>query len=394
MKSDIAIIGGGHAAGLITTMLVKNKFQGTVTIVSEENYIPYQRPPLSKGYLDGTIKKNSLFIKKEEFYKKNNVSILKNTIAVEIQKEKNKILLSNNDSLSYKTLIIATGSRPIEIESNLNSDDQNYLRTIDDSKKIKTLFNTNDELVIIGSGYIGLELASIGSKQCKKISILESEDRILKRVASKEISSFFQKKHQPNGVNFILRTYVKRITYNKDTTILLLKDKTEIKVNSLIIGIGIKPNIEIAENAGLNCSDGILVDEKCMTSYENIYAVGDCTNHFRLESVQNVADQSKIIAQNIMGIDKKYSIVPWFWSDQYNLKLQIAGIPEDDHIKIIRGSINEEAFSVCHLKDNRLVAIECVNKMKDFLDAKKLIKSRKLIKTSELKTANNLKDLL
>ena len=257
-------------------------------------------------------------------------------------------------------------------------------------------------LSIIGGGYIGLELASIAVKNNLKVTILESDERLMGRVVSKEISSFFEKKHTSMGVSIKFNSQVIGIEKNDNDNIVVCNDGSEFSSDLVFAGIGVKPNIQIAVEAGIKCDNGISVNEYGETSDESIYAAGDCTNHpnnilntrLRLESVHNAIEQSKTVANKIIGINKSYNQVPWFWSDQYDLKLQIAGIKTDDNIRYKILS-DKESLSVVYLSDSRIKCVESVNRPQDFIAGKKLILSQKKIPNELIENKNDdLKEIL
>ncbi|MBC8306142.1 MAG: FAD-dependent oxidoreductase [Pelagibacterales bacterium] len=393
MKSEVVIIGAGHAGGMAAINLRQKKFKGSILIIGEENYIPYQRPALSKGFLTDDIQEKSLFLKSKEFYKKNNISLITNKSVIKINKKQKILELKNKEEISYKKLVIATGSKMRRINGEAEKDNICYVRTINDSLKIKSLLNRSKNLCIIGSGYIGLELAAIGIKKNLSVTVIELDNRVMSRVACSDLSNFFQAKHEAEGVYFKLNTSVKSLRNKADNIKVLCDNQENINADLIIVGIGIIPNTLIAEESGILCDDGILVDQNCVTSDPDILAIGDCTNHFnniynnrlRLESVQNAVGQAKTAASYIVGKPQSYNEVPWFWSEQYNLKLQIAGISDNFDTKIINGSIKDEKFSIYYLRKEKLISVHCINQQKAFLKGKKLIEQGEVISIDSIK---------
>jgi 3-phenylpropionate/trans-cinnamate dioxygenase ferredoxin reductase subunit len=382
MKNGVIIIGSGHAGGIAAITLRQNKYMGPILIVGKEEYYPYQRPALSKGYLLDKINENSLYLKTSSWYKKQNIHLILNNPVKKIQREKKIVILDDGKEYKYDQIIIATGSSLKKIQLSCNKSNIHYLRTLDDALKIKNTLNDVQNIVIIGAGYIGLEIASSAIKKNKHVTVIEMGTRVMGRSISEETSLFLQKKHEIKGVNFLFNASVADITdYKKQKRISYTGGKT-MNTDCVILGLGVKPNIEVAVNAGLECENGIIVDENGLTSDQYIYAAGDCTNHpndllnkrIRLESVHNAVEQAKSVASSIAGNQKPYHQVPWFWSEQYDLKIQIAGISEMYDDIVITGNKKSESFSVFHFKKKKLISVEAINNQKGFLVGKRLIK--------------------
>jgi len=381
MKNDAVIIGAGHAGGMTAISLRQRQYQGSITLIGEENFLPYQRPALSKGFLAGEIEEKRLYLKSQDYFDKNNIHIIRNCKVVAIDRNNKTILLENQKQLGYEKLVIATGSIVNKLKTSSKETDLYYLRTIRDSLKIREKLRSKNKITIIGAGYIGLEIASIATKKNLEVSVLELENRVMGRVVSAEVSDFFQKKHQSEGVEFKFNTSITDIEDRGKQKRIICSDGSFLNTDVVIIGVGIKPNIELAKSSGLTCDNGILVDANGQTSDPHIFAVGDCSNHpnnifkqrLRLESVQNAVEQAKSIAASIAGSHKPYQEVPWFWSDQYNIKLQIAGISQDHDRRVIRGFPEEEKFAVFYQKEKRLIAVDAINSPKEFMVGKKWI---------------------
>ena len=381
MKNDVIIIGAGHAGGIMAIALRQSKFQGSITLIGEENFLPYQRPALSKGFLTGDIKEKRLYLKSQDYFDNNNIDVIRNCKVLSIDRNNKTILLENKKQLSYEKLIIATGSIVNKLKTNSGEKDLHYLRTINDSLKIKQKLKNKNKITIIGAGYIGLEIASIAITINLEVRVLELKNRVMERVVSPEVSDFFQTKHQSEGVKFKFNTSITDIENQGKQKRIICSDGSVFSTDVIVVGVGIKPNIELAKNSGLSCDNGILVDDYGQTSDRHIFAVGDCSNHpnnifkqrLRLESVQNAVEQAKSIATSLVGNHKPYQEVPWFWSDQYNIKLQIAGISKDHDQRVIRGLPEEEKFAVFYQKENRLIAVDAINSPKEFMVGKKWI---------------------
>ena len=403
MKNDVVIIGAGHAGGMTAILLRQQKFQGSITLIGQEDFLPYQRPALSKGFLAGEIEEQRLYLKSQDFYVKNNIRIIQNHKIVDIDRNNKTVLLEDLKQIEYEKLVIATGSVVNKLNTSSKETDLYYLRTIGDSLEIRKRLENKKKMAIIGAGYIGLEIASIAIKKNLEVSVIELEKRVMSRVTSQEISHFLQKKHQSEGVKIKFNTSVIDIEDIDNRKRITCNDGSVLDIDFVVIGIGIKPNIELAQNCGLECDNGIIVNETGKTSDKHIFAVGDCSNHpnnifnrrLRLESVQNAVEQAKSIAAGIAGKKKPYREVPWFWSDQYDIKLQIAGISQHHDQKLLTGSISKEKFAVFYLKEKRLVGVDGVNSPKEFITGKKLIGTRSEIPLELIKKANiDLKEIV
>ncbi len=382
MKKKIVIIGSGHAGGMLCSNLIKEDFDADITIIGNEAFLPYARPELSKGLLEGTIDEKRIYLKSNDFYKKNGVNLINNTYVNSIKREEQTIVTNDDYEISYDYLVFATGSSLIKFKSSCDEKKLFYLRTLSQSKDIKKLLNRKKlNLGIIGSGYIGLEIASIAAKKNHKVSIFDSEERVLARSTCSDISDFIKDKHKKNGVNFFLKTKIIDIEDHKTFKKIICDDGVEISVDEVIVGIGVKPNISLALEAGLNCDNGIVVDEDCRTSDDKIFAIGDCTyskdlfyeKFLRIESVHNAITQSKIASAAIADQNRPNYETPWFWTNQYDLRIFFTGISNNYDEKITIGSIEKESFSICYFNNQRLIAVDSINRNRDYMQAKKII---------------------
>ena len=399
MMVDVLIIGGGQAGSMTAINLRKQKFEGSIAIITEEAHHPYQRPPLSKGFLTGDFKQENLFFKSESYYEKNKIKIFLKSHAVSIEIKKQKVILGDGEEIKYKKLVIATGSKLNKITP---EEDEKiiYLNSISKAINLKKRLEEHKSIGIIGAGYIGLEVAATAKKMDLKTTVFEAEKRIMQRSASDEIASFIKSYHEKMGVEFKLGSRVQKIM-TEDSLRIVLNDGQISEPDFVVIGVGVQAACDIAQEAGIDCNNGILVDENCLTSEENIYAAGDCVNYYfsrydsrqRLESVQNAIDQAATVSTSIMGAPIAYKSTPWFWSDQYDLKIQIAGLSQDSDFSVTRGNKNDCKFSVCHFKNNRLRAVECVNDQKTFMLGKKLIEAESKITPEAIENVQtNLRD--
>jgi 3-phenylpropionate/trans-cinnamate dioxygenase ferredoxin reductase subunit len=403
LTTKVVIAGAGHAAGQVIASLKQHKFDGQIVLVGDEPNLPYQRPPLSKKYLSGEIEADRLHVKPESFYDDPAIELQLDTRISAIDRDAKSLNIEDGDDIRYDKLVIATGSRVrrLHVEgADLKS--VHYLRSIADVDAIREDMDTGKKAVIVGAGYIGLEVAAVARKAGLSVIVIEMADRVMSRVVSPEISDFYQIEHTNQGVKFRLSTGVSSIDGKRRVRSVTTSEGEEIPADLVIIGVGIRPNTELATAAGLDVDNGIVVDEGCRTSDPDIFAVGDCTAHpnaiygrrLRLESVHNAVEQAKTAAANICGKDVTYNQVPWFWSDQYDLKLQIAGLSEGYDDVVIRGNPAERSFSCLYLRDRRLIAVDAINAPRDFVQSKQLIADRLEVELEKLAdTAVPLKDL-
>ena len=401
---NLLIIGAGQSAIQCISTLKKEGYSGSITLVGEEEHLPYQRPPLSKGFLEDSIGKERLYFKKLEFFTENKVQLYLGLSAEKLEIDNQKVYLSDNSELEFDKLVFATGSRVRYLDfpgSELKS--IFYLRDLDDAEAIKKDLETSENLVIIGAGYIGLEAAAIAAKKNKKVTIIEMADRVMNRTVDPQISEYYLNLHESYGVKFHFNTSLETINEVSNSLEVVCSDGTEVKADSVLIGAGVVPNIELAEEAGINCDNGIIVNEFGQTNFKNIYACGDCTNHpnkilnknLRLESVHNAMEQAKTVASSVMNNPMEYSQVPWFWSDQYDHKLQIVGLSGDHDLVTMRGNTNDAKFMLFYTKDEELIAVDAINNPKEFLISRKLVANKVKIKPKVICDPNtNLNDLI
>ena len=392
--NNVVIIGSGQAGGQCAASLRNAEFEGSITIIGEENHPPYQRPPLSKGFLSGEVGLERVYLKKNEFYADNEISLKLNVRASSIDSEEKIILLENGENIPYENLVLATGSRVRKLNvDGCSLKNIGYLRDIDDVENLKKGFTKNAKLVIVGAGYIGLEVAAVASQLELDVTVIEMTDRVMNRTVDPLISSYYQELHEKYGVNILLNSALQRFEGNNSVEYVICEDGKKLKADLVVIGAGIIPNTEIGESAGIKCDNGILVNEYCETSIPNIFACGDCTNHpnallskrLRLESVHNALEQAKTVAHSILGNKIPYNQIPWFWSDQYDHKLQIVGLSGDHDEVVIRGSQEDKIFTLFYLKNGELIACNAVNNPKEFLICKKLVANRLKISSDELR---------
>lgn len=379
--SGIVVIGAGQAAGQAAASLRQEGYEGEITIIGDEAQAPYQRPPLSKAYLSGEVGLDRVLVRPENFYADKGINLQTGVRVESINRADKTIATSTGSTLSYDKLLISTGSRPriLNIQGS-DLEGLHYLRTVDDVDGIRTAMEAAKNVCIVGGGYIGLEVAAVAKKAGHNVTVLEMEDRILQRVTTAEMSEFYHALHTGRGVDIRVNTMVSGFAGENGRVTSVLCGDESIPADLVIVGIGIIPNVELAEAAGLTCDNGIVVNDHCQTSDPDIYAAGDCTNHpnpildrrLRLESVPNAMEQARTACSNMLGGDKTYAAVPWFWSDQYELKLQMVGFSADGDQSVLRGDKASNEFAVFYLKDGNVVAVDAVNSPKEFMVAKQL----------------------
>ncbi len=376
----IVIIGAGQAGAQAVATLRAEGFAGALTMVGDEAYAPYQRPPLSKAYLMGTFERARLFLKPDAFYREAGCELILGTTAKAIDRAARSVLLSDGRKLPYDMLLLATGTRVRRIRCpGAELAGIHYLRSIADVDALQAVFKSGARLAVVGGGYIGLEVAAVAVKHGLEVTVFEALDRVMARAVSKPVSDFFESVHRAAGVKLVPNTAVESFEGHDRVAAVTAGGKTT-PADLALVGIGVIPNMDLAQKAGLPCEDGIVVDEFGATADPAIFAAGDCTWHvgregiaLRLESVQNAIDQAKHAALAMIGKPKPYREVPWFWSDQYDLKLQIAGLARPTDTMVMRGDPAARKFAVFHLRDGAVAAVESVNAPAEHLVGRKLI---------------------
>ncbi|MEJ0037089.1 MAG: FAD-dependent oxidoreductase [Gammaproteobacteria bacterium] len=386
MLSHILIVGAGQAAIQAIDTLRRKGFSGQITLVGEEPWLPYQRPPLSKKFLSGGMERERLLIRPQTFYAEHRVQTHLGRRAVEIDRSGQSVRLDDGTAIGYDALLVATGSAPRHIPvPGANLGGVHLLRNIADVERIRADLAAARKLVIIGAGYIGLEVAATAREMGLEVTVLEQSDRVMSRVTAPQVSSFYETEHTKKGVRVICGTQVDALEGSEGRVrTAVCADGSTHEADAVLVGIGVGPRDELAQAAGLDCLNGIVVDQHCRTSDPHIYAAGDCTSHpsvhygrrVRLESVDNAFEQASSAALNLLGVPTPHDKVPWFWSDQYDLKMIIVGLSHGYDEAITRGSPASRGFSVCYLREGELIAIDTVNAPKDQMAARKLIPAR------------------
>jgi 3-phenylpropionate/trans-cinnamate dioxygenase ferredoxin reductase subunit len=385
MQDTIVIAGGGHAAAQVVDSLRRDGYAGRLVMACGEPVIPYQRPPLSKKFLVGELESERLPIRPATFYENIHCELMLGNPVVAIDSGARKVTLSDGGKLGYDKLVLAIGghARPIPVPG-AELPGVHVLRTVADVEAIRASLKPGVRVAIVGAGYIGLECAATFRKLGHDVTVIEMMDRVMNRVVAPEMSRFYQAEHASHGVNLLTDRRVRGLLGDDSVHAVECADGTQVPADVVIVGIGLVPNCALAEAAGLACDDGIAVDEHCRTSDPDIYAIGDCCSHpsprygrrIRLESVDNAFEQAKSAAANICGKVTPHDKTPWFWSDQYELKLQIVGLSQHYDSVILRGDPATRSFSCCYLRDGELIALDAVNHARDFMAARKLIAER------------------
>jgi 3-phenylpropionate/trans-cinnamate dioxygenase ferredoxin reductase subunit len=391
MVERIVIIGAGQAGAQAIATLRAEGFAGSLTLVGDEGFAPYQRPPLSKAYLAGDFARERLFLKPDAFYAEAACELRLSLAATAIDRPSKTVALSDGTKLSYDRLLLTTGGRVRKLPvPGAGLAGVYYLRGIADVDALRQHFQPGTRLAVVGGGYIGLEVAAVAVKHGLKVTVIEAADRVMARAASPQISAFYEKIHRANGVEFVLGAMATRFEGNARAEG-VSTNLGRVEADFILAGIGIVPNCELAEAAGLTCDNGISVDEYGVTSDPDIFAAGDCTSHpgfaggrVRLESVQNAIDQAKHAALAMVSKPSAYREVPWFWSDQYDLKLQIAGLARPGDTRVLRGNPETRKFSVFHLRDGVVAAVEAMNAAPDYIVGRRLIAARAVVAPERL----------
>jgi len=385
-ETKIVIVGAGQAGAELATSLRQQGHKGRIVMIGDEEHLPYRRPPLSKAYLTGEITADSLLIKPASTYEKFGIELRIPARVSCIDRESKNVIYSDGAQESYDRLVLATGGQARKL-NNAGSDSSNIftLRSLNDVEVIRTRLNTCNKLVVIGGGYVGLELAASARKLGVQVAVLEGASRLLVRVTAPEMSSFYQRVHTERGVEILTNVVIDKFeSVGSNATSVILKDGRRLEADLFVVGIGLTPNVELANAAGLEVADGIVVDEFGQTIDPNIYSIGDSTNQpnawlgrsVRVESVPNAMDQARNLAGVLCGKPKPFSSVPWFWSDQYDLKLQMVGLSQGYDQLVMRGSPESNSFCTFYLSSHRIIAVDAVNRASEFMVAKRLVAER------------------
>jgi 3-phenylpropionate/trans-cinnamate dioxygenase ferredoxin reductase component len=403
---DVAIVGSGHAGAQAAIALRQLKFEGSVAIIGKENELPYERPPLSKEYLAGDKTFDRLLIRPEAFWQEREIEVLRGTEVIRVDAESRTLTLSDGQRFGYGKLIWAAGGNPRRLTcSGHGLAGVHTVRCRDDVDRMIAELGTATKAVVIGGGYIGLEAAAVLTKLGKEVVLLEALDRVLARVAGEPLSRFYEAEHRAQGVDVRLGVGVDCIEEQDGrATGVRLASGEILAADMVIVGIGIVPAVEPLVAAGARASNGVEVDEHCRASLPDIYAVGDCALHangyaggarVRIESVQNANDQATTAARHICGQPQPYEAVPWFWSNQYDLRLQTVGLSTGHDEAVLRGDPAARSFSLIYYRAGEVIALDCVNATKDYVQGRALVTGRARLPQNLVSDANvPLKEML
>jgi 3-phenylpropionate/trans-cinnamate dioxygenase ferredoxin reductase component len=382
LKGPVVIVGAGHAGFQIAASLRQSGFTEPVVMINDEAHLPYQRPPLSKAYIKGTAGPESLFFRPKKFYGDQKIELVSDRV-IAIDRAARRVRLASGGALDYGHLVLATGARNRLIDlPNANLPDVKYLRMLDESEALRACIGSHQRVVVIGAGFIGLEFAATARIKGLEVDVLELANRVMARAVTAEVSEYFQQRHRASGIRIHLGVMATGIeASNGRVTGVSLSDGRHLPADLVVVGVGVLPNVELAAEAGLPVASGIIVNEHLLTADPNISAIGDCAlfdsprfgGSLRLESVQNATDHARCVAARLTGDDKPYDGQPWFWSDQGDDKLQIAGLTTGYDRVVLRGDPAQKAFSAFCYHGDELLGIESINRAGDHMFGRRLL---------------------
>ncbi|GGE74510.1 pyridine nucleotide-disulfide oxidoreductase [Sphingomonas prati] len=384
IRYDVLIVGAGHAGTQAAIALRQRDYAGSIALLGDEPELPYERPPLSKDYLAGDKPFERILIRPESFYAARDITLLPGRRVVAVDPAGHRVTLADGGTVGYGTLVWATGGQPRRLSCSGHAlAGVHGVRTRADVDRMMAELPAVRRVVVVGGGYIGLEAAAVLTKLGKPVVVLEAEDRVLARVAGAPLSAFYAAEHRARGVDLRLGVTVACLEEaDGAVTGVRLADGEVLPCEMVIVGIGIVPAVEPLLAAGAAGGDGVTVDDHCRTTLPDVFAIGDCAGHanpfaggaaIRLESVQNANDQATIVAKGLTGAAEPYHAVPWFWSNQYDLKLQTVGLSTGHDLAVLRGDPDTRSFSVVYLRDGRVIALDCVNSVKDYVQGRALV---------------------
>ena len=384
--SRIVVVGGGQAGGQAVDSLRREGYDGELFLVTEEGQPPYQRPPLSKDYLAGRHGLDRVLLRPEAFYAESSIELITGAKAASIDPGAHRVALAGGRTLGYDRLLLATGSRVRRLDGMPGADLEgvHYLRTLQDSDRIRAAMDGAERIVVVGGGYIGLEVASVAVEVGLAVTVVEALPQLLSRVATNELAAFYADLHRRRGVDLRLGAVVNRFRGDGAVRSVVLGDGSEVLADLVVAGIGIEPVTDLARAAGIRCDNGIAVDSGCRTSAPDVFAAGDCTSHpnaffgrrVRLESVPNAMEQGRVAAATILGHDRAYGSEPWFWSDQHGVRLQMVGLSEGADRTVTRGAPDGGSFITFHLRDGVLIGADAVDSVREFIFCRRLVAAR------------------
>jgi 3-phenylpropionate/trans-cinnamate dioxygenase ferredoxin reductase subunit len=386
MAAGAVIVGAGQAGFEAAASLRAEGYPDPITLVGEEPHLPYQRPPLSKGFVLDKQGLDEIELRPQSFYRDHGIDVRVGERVVQIDREERRVRLASGDALAYDAVVLSVGARNRSLPADgAELDGVLYLRTLDESREIKSRVQQAESVVVVGGGFIGLELAAVARTLGKQVTVLEAQPRLMPRVVAPAISEFYRELHSSRGVTVLCGATVSEIIGARGKVReVAVSGGRRFSADVVLVGIGVIPNVELAQGAGLKVGNGIVVDDCLRTSDPAIYAVGDCAEHpnafaggrVRLESVQNACDQARCAAAAIAGRRAPYSALPWFWTDQYDVRLQMAGLSQKYDQTVTRGDVALRKFSVFYFKEGRLVAVDSVNRPADHMIARRLLAAK------------------
>jgi len=385
MTQAFVIVGASHASVQAIDTLRRQGHDGPIVLVGDEPHLPYNRPPLTKKFLSGELEREHLLLRSPGFYEQARVDTRLGVRVTAIDCGARRLRLGDGDEISYDKLLLSVGSRPRLLDTpGRDLDGIHFLRTIADVEAIRADLRDARRLVVVGAGYVGLEAAASARHLGLEVTVLEMADRPLNRVVAPQLSEFYLQRHQREGVQVHCNASVTAFEGDGRVRAVVCGDQA-YPADIVIVGVGILPDVILAASAGISCDNGVWVDERCQTSDPHVWAAGDCTNHpsvrygrrVRLESVDNAVEQGRVAATNMCGGQARHEHVPWFWSDQYDVKLQIAGLSEGYDTALLRGDSQSGSFALYYLALGELLAVDAVNSPRDFMTGKRWIAEHK-----------------
>lgn len=380
--APVVLVGGGHAAAAFVNSVRRAGFQGRVLLVGDEPVLPYHRPPLSKKYLSDALPVEQIYIRAAAWYEEQQVELRLGQRVEAVEREVRRVRLAGGETIEYSRLVLMTGARPRRLPAAIGGDLPGVLlmRSLADADALAPHLVAGRRMLVVGGGYIGLEAAAVASAKGLQVTLVEAAPRILQRVAAPATADWFRALHRGHGVDLREGVSLRRLLADGGCVCgAELDDGSRIDADVVLVGIGVMPNVELAEGCGLAVDNGIVVDALCRTSDALILAAGDCSSfdyrgqRIRLESVQNANDQAAAAAHTVAGQDKPYAALPWFWSDQYDCKLQIAGLNLGYDDVVVRPGKTERSRSIWYYRGEQLLAVDAINDAAAFVTAKKLL---------------------
>lgn len=404
MGPRVLIIGTGQAGLQTAISLRQGGFGGEILMAGSEAHLPYQRPPLSKQVLQGAWPPERCQLRKPRFFEEHEIKVLPGKTAAGVDSDACRVSFTDGDVIDYDWLALCTGSslRRLQLPGS-ELPGVHYLKSREDALSLHDALAQGRRIAVIGGGYIGLEVAASARKLGCAVTVVEMLDRLMRRSARPEIAEFLERRHRDEGVTFHLGTGITGFTGSDRIEGVTLEGGDTFAADLVLVGIGVVPNVQWLEGSGIACGRGVLVDPRCRTSVETVFAAGDVAEQRSpryaggaiLESVQNAVGQGRVVADNILGNEREYDETPWFWSEQYDCKLQMAGLPSDDEDFVIRGSIAASSFSLFGLAEGRVSSVQCINAPMEFMVSRQLITSGAEVDATRLAdTETNLKELL